>query len=512
MALMYGVAECGLLEAWIPATTTSVFPAGTRDEKSKHLLAHTDAVAQCKTQTESTRDSIGQPTEESSRESPSIGQLHRPSKSKRSTLSKSYRVLIFFCVIVNSFLVKAAVSLMMPFFATVALRKAPVDSIGVRTAVGFVFSIATLVEFIAAPLMAKDLPKAGSKLMLLLSALEISGMVLLLGFVNRIEGWLKFLTLSLLIRLVQGICTAANFVSACSITIGMFPDSTGIASGAFRAANGLGYAAGPALSAFLYDNVGYGPPFYIGSGLLFTNTVVLAFVLPSKESHLSPSDMRSDTDYYSILRHVWIWLVLVAVFMANSATGYLEPTYPVYLNTAYGLPISYGGLGLLIWGVVYSSICPFLGYGIDRWLNPRLLQVAGLGLSAIGCQLIGPAPFLPSSKSLGLSYFALVLLAVGLSFNLTAAAPDIFQTLEENNVKNPIAYRAAVAGIFQASMSAGYGAGPILGSTVTASIGFRASTSLLGAVHLGWAIIIACVAFVLWIQRRDECFLSKLVS
>ena len=39
---------------------------------------------------------------------------------------------------------------MMPFFATVALRKAPVDSIGVHTAVGFVFSIATLVEFIAA--------------------------------------------------------------------------------------------------------------------------------------------------------------------------------------------------------------------------------------------------------------------------------------------------------------------------------------------------------------------------
>ena len=77
MALVCGVAECGLLEACVPATTTSVLYAGIRDEESKHLLALSDTDAPCKTQTKTTRYCIGQPTEESSRESPSNGQLVR---------------------------------------------------------------------------------------------------------------------------------------------------------------------------------------------------------------------------------------------------------------------------------------------------------------------------------------------------------------------------------------------------------------------------------------------------
>ena len=95
--------------------------------------------------------------------------------------------------------------------------------------------------------MAKDLPRAGSKFMLLLSATEIAGMVLLFGFVNRIDNWPTFLVLCLLIRLVQGVSTSANFVSANSIAVGALPDSTGIVNGALRPFNGFGYAAEPAL-------------------------------------------------------------------------------------------------------------------------------------------------------------------------------------------------------------------------------------------------------------------------
>ena len=80
--------------------------------------------------------------------------------------------------------------------------------------------------------------------MLLLSATEIAGMVLLFGFVNRIDNWPTFLVLCLLTRLVQGVSTAANFVSANSIAVGALPDSTGIVNGASWAFNGFGYAAG----------------------------------------------------------------------------------------------------------------------------------------------------------------------------------------------------------------------------------------------------------------------------
>ena len=501
------MAECGLLEAWIPSARTASRSPDNGRQESNHLLPQERAADAAKY--EARKEGRCQQTLYSDGDSSPTEYLRRTQSSGSPVISTYYRVLIIVCIGFNSTVVGAAISMMMPFFSTVALRKSPDGGIASHTAIGFIFGIATLVEFIAAPFMAKDLPKAGSKLMLLLSATEIAGMVLLFGFVNRIDNWPTFLVLCLLIRLVQGVSTAANFVSANSIAVGALPDSTGTVNGALRAFNGFGYAAGPALGGFLYDAAGYTLPFYIGSGLLFTNTVILAFILPSKESHLSPSSLKHDVDYCSILRLPWIWIVLISVFVANMVMGFLEPTYPVFLNVDYGVPLSYGGLGLLIWGLVYSTASPIVGYCVDRWLRPRLVQMTGLFLCAIGCLLVGPAPFLPSSDSFGLSYFAMVLLAAGSSFALTAASPDIFHTLEENGFKNPVAYRAAVAGLYQASLSVGYGAGPVLGSTLTAWIGFRASTFLLGVVYFGWMVLVALVMFVIWIQSHRQLYSAK---
>ena len=308
--------EYGLLQAWVPTGRTGALQ-DKEDYECKHLLPSPNSVVDGEHdegQEECVRQH-GQCTENIRTDSSSLDDLQ--AKSENPATPKLHRVLVLVCIGFNSTLVAAAISLMMPFFSTVALRKSPNGGIPTHTAIGFIFSISTQVEFIAAPIMAKELPIAGSKFMLLLSATEISGIVLLFGFVNRVESWPTFLVLRLLIRLVQGTATAANFVSASSIAIGALPDSTGITNGAMRAFNGLGYGAGSALGGFLYDAAGYALPFYIESGLLFTNTSVLAFVLASKESHLSPSTLKSDVDYLSILRLLWVWIALITFFLSS---------------------------------------------------------------------------------------------------------------------------------------------------------------------------------------------------
>ena len=397
----------------------------------------------------------------------------------------------------NGTLLHLAISMLMPFFSAVALKKSgDAGGLGRHVAIGFIFSISTLAEFITAPFASKDLPIAGSKLMVVLSTVTLSSVIFLFAFVDRIDDWSTFFGLCLAIRVVQGVATGAGKVSTYSIVVGALPENIGLASGVLRFFGGVGYALGPAMGGLLFHYAGFASTFYIGSALLMADAVILLLVLPSEEGKLSSVLLARDVSYGSLLRLPWVWIVLVAAFIGNSMVGYIEPTYPVYLKQSFGLSSVYSGTGLFIWGVAYSVISPLVGLCADRWLRPRFLIMAGLFVLTVACQLIGPASFLRLPHSLGLGYFALSLMAVGSSLIITSASPCLFQAVGDGGHPDPVSCRAALAGLFRLFMSLGYGLGPIIGSTVAASIGFPDATSLLGAVALCWSIITVCFAVV----------------
>ena len=118
--------------------------------------------------------------------------------------------------------------------------------------------------------------------------------------------------------------------------------------------------------------------------------------------------------------------------------------------------------------------------------------------------------FLALSDSLALTYFAFVLLAIGTALILTAAASDLFQTLEDSGYSDPVAVRAVVGGLFQAALSLGYGTGPIAGSTLAAVVGFQKACSLLGTVYFGWMAIIITGGILMW--RHKKYRIIKLVK
>ena len=483
------VAECGLLQAWLDVMaydrSQCVHDPGGGSGKNDFIAMH-ELVASDSSDAESDLDT---------RKDHAAGNV----TERRHSASK----LIFACMLLNNLIVAVGVSLMMPFFANVAYGKdANSRSVASHTAVGFIFSVATLLEVLVAPLAAKELSKAGSKLMATLSALTISVSVLLFAFVDKIETWPSFLGLCLAIRLVQGFATAVNKVAAYSIIVGAMPESTGITNGALQASIVGGYALGPVLGGFLYDSNGFALPFYVGAGLQLVNALILLFVLPSNERKLSSSAMEASAGFSKVLCLPWVCFVLLSCFLANAIMGYIEPTFPRFIKLHFHLQSKYSGLGLFIWAAIYSVASPIIGYFLDRCLSPRLALVVGFGVSAVGCQLIGPAPFLALPDSLALTYFAFVLLAIGTALILTAAAPDLFQTLEDSGYSDPVAVRAVVGGLFQAALSLGYGTGPIAGSTLAAVVGFQKACSLLGTVYFGWMVIILAGGILMWRHKR----------
>ena len=441
---------------------------------------------------EETKSSKFEGLDDSSRASPC-----QCSSADGSPLRIRRERVIFLCMGMNVALLNLAISILMPFFSAVALKKSgDVGGLGRHVAIGFIFSISTFAEFFVSPFAAKDLPIAGSKLMVVLSSVALSSVLFLFAFVDRIDDWSTFFGLCLAIRVVQGVATGAGKVSTYSIVVGALPENIGLASGVIHFSGGVGYALGPAMGGLLFHYAGFASIFYIGSALLMVDAVVLLLVLPSEEGKLSSVLLARDVSYGSLLRLPWVWIVLVAVFIGNSMVGYIEPTYPVYLKQSFGLSSVYSGTGLFIWGVAYSITSPLVGLCADRWPRPRFFLMAGLFVLTVACQLAGPASFLPFPHSLGLGYFALFLMAAGSSLIITSASPCLFQAVGDGGHPDPVSCRAPLAGLFRACMAFGYGMGPILGSTMTTVLGFPDATSLLGVVALCWGVVTLCVAVV----------------
>ncbi|XP_065193631.1 MFS-type transporter SLC18B1-like [Sycon ciliatum] len=414
--------------------------------------------------------------------------------AKANALSPVRSNIILLFVAINNTIVWTAIGLMMPFFGGEALKKVPSPSLANHFVIGLIFSIATFVEFLAAPFLAKDLVNVGSKLMLVLSTFEISAMMFLFSFVNKIESWSIFLAMCLTIRLVQGISTAANFVSSFSLLVGAFPESSGLVNGVLRCANGVGYAMGPALGGVLYDAGGFALPFYIISGVLGVNLVLLVMFVPSSETVLSSVKLKSNISYIQLLSVPWVWMVIINLIIGVSIMGFLEPVLSVYLKNSFNLPTIYAGIGFFIMSVAFSAVTLPVGYCVDRSLNPRLMQAVGLLICGIGCELVGPAPFLPLPKSLAFCYIAMVLFGVGDALVAVSSVPDILRTLDAQGLGSPGEMRAAAAGLFQAGVSLGYGVGPMLGSTITAAVGFEYGTSIMGVVYLLWTALFSIAA------------------
>jgi len=315
-----------------------------------------------------------------------------------------------------------------------------------------------------------------------------------------------FFTYCVVMRLLQGLGSAATETASYAIAATLFPDNVTYVLGILEVANGLGYVIGPPLGGVLY-NVSPMLPFLV-VGLFPVPVLFSLFHLLPKT--LGESAQPSDwSKLRACLARRGVMLVCAAAVLGEGSFAFVEPVLEVYLQplTAASTFVNrrmgghHGGVGMIyaVVSVVYSAVVPAVGIASRRdRLGTRQVMVLGLAAISFGFLLLAPSPLLawalPAPSLTGVA-FGMGFLGLGQSAALVPNMACLMEVCED--MPDTEATTNVLAGILNAAYSLGSMTAPIASSTMGVRLPFRWSTTI-------WAGLLAAMAAALSLMWDDH--------
>ena len=123
----------------------------------------------------------------------------------------------------------------------------------------------------------------------------------------------------------------------------------------------------------------------------------------------SSEDDQPNIQLWPVLKNPKVLIALSGTVFGASVQGLLEANLEQFLE-GFNLNISQIGYSFLGLSVPYFIISPCWGYICDHWVNPKIIQPIGHGITAIGLLIIGPVSYIPPNvlmqgKSIFVSIF-----------------------------------------------------------------------------------------------------------
>ena len=369
------------------------------------------------------------------------------------------------------FLTGAAFSLVMPFLPLYVEQLGVTGHSELNLWSGIVFSITFLLSAIASPFWGGLADRKGRKIMLLRSALGMAIVMLLMGLAQNI--W-QFLVLRALLGVLGGFVPNANALIATQVP----RNKSGWALGTLSTGGVSGALLGPLAGGLLADNYGLRPVFFITATVLFLCFVLTLLLIREQFTPVNKKEMLHAREVISSLKNPKLVLSLfVTTMIIQVATGSIAPILTLYVRDLAGNASNIAfisGMIASVPGVAALLSAPRLGKLGDR-IGPEKILIAALILSVL---LLIPMSFVQNPLQLGILRFLL-----GAADG--ALLPAV-QTLLVYNASNQIAGR--VFSYNQSFRDIGNVTGPLIGSAVSASYGFRAVFCITAAVVLCNAI------------------------
>ncbi|GHD92199.1 MULTISPECIES: multidrug efflux MFS transporter MdtG [Pseudocitrobacter] len=369
------------------------------------------------------------------------------------------------------FLTGAAFSLVMPFLPLYVEQLGVTGHSELNLWSGIVFSITFLFSAIASPFWGGLADRKGRKIMLLRSALGMAIVMLLMGLAQNI--W-QFLVLRALLGVLGGFVPNANALIATQVP----RNKSGWALGTLSTGGVSGALLGPLAGGLLADNYGLRPVFFITATVLFLCFVLTLLLIREQFTPVNKKEMLHAREVISSLKNPKLVLSLfVTTMIIQVATGSIAPILTLYVRDLAGNASNIAfisGMIASVPGVAALLSAPRLGKLGDR-IGPEKILIAALILSVL---LLIPMSFVQNPLQLGILRFLL-----GAADG--ALLPAV-QTLLVYNASNQIAGR--VFSYNQSFRDIGNVTGPLIGSAVSASYGFRAVFCITAAVVLCNAI------------------------
>ncbi|GKX63762.1 multidrug efflux MFS transporter MdtG [Pragia fontium] len=362
-----------------------------------------------------------------------------------------------FIVWVGCFLTGAAFSLVMPFLPLYVEQLGVTGHRELNLWSGLVFSITFLFSALASPFWGGLADRRGRKLMLLRSALGMAIVMVLMGLAQNI--W-QFLGLRALLGLLGGFVPNANALIATQVP----RNRSGWALGTLSTGSVSGALLGPLIGGFLADRYGLRPVFFITASMLFICFLLTLYAVKEQFTRVHKKDMLSGRQVFASLTKPRLVLGLfVTTMIIQVATGSIAPILTLYVreisNNIENLAFISGFIASVP-GFAALLSAPRLGKLGDR-IGPERILIAMLIFSIL---VLIPMAFVQNPWQLA-----------GLRFLLGIADGALLpavQTLLIYNCSNQVAGR--IFSYNQSFRDIGNVSGPMLGSSVAASIGFRA--------------------------------------
>ncbi|MEB4674006.1 multidrug efflux MFS transporter MdtG [Enterobacteriaceae bacterium G50] len=369
------------------------------------------------------------------------------------------------------FLTGAAFSLVMPFLPLYVEQLGVTGHSELNLWSGIVFSITFLFSAIASPFWGGLADRKGRRLMLLRSALGMAIVMLLMGLAQNI--W-QFLVLRALLGVLGGFIPNANALIATQVP----RSKSGWALGTLSTGGVSGALLGPLAGGLLADSYGLRPVFFITATVLFLCFVLTLLLIREQFTPVNKKEMLHAREVISALKNPKLVLSLfVTTMIIQVATGSIAPILTLYVRDLAGNVSNIAfisGMIASVPGVAALLSAPRLGKLGDR-IGPEKILIAALIISVM---LLIPMSFVQTPLQLGILRFLL-----GAADG--ALLPAV-QTLLVYNASNQIAGR--IFSYNQSFRDIGNVTGPLIGSAVSASYGFRAVFCITAAVVLCNAI------------------------
>jgi MFS transporter, DHA1 family, tetracycline resistance protein len=273
--------------------------------------------------------------------------------------------------------------------------------------VGALASAYALMQFVFSPIMGSLSDRFGRRPVLLISLFGTGFDYVLLAFAPSL--WWFFLG-----RIVAGLCGASIGTAAAYIADVSPPEKRAQNFGLIGMAFGLGFIAGPLLSAilgdvamplpgFIAELTGYPVlpgirfPFVIAACLSFANAMYGLFVLPES---LRPENRRKFSwaranpigTLRALTKYPVVLGLAVTLFLVGVAQRSLESTWVLFTEHRFHWDIKQTGLSLAVVGFAAAIVQGGLVRRIIPRLGERRALTLGIMVSSVAFTLYGLAP------------------------------------------------------------------------------------------------------------------------
>lgn len=321
---------------------------------------------------------------------------------------------------------------------------------------GLVFSGTFLVSAVVSPLWGSLADRKGRKLMLLRASLGMAIVIALQGLATNV--WQLFA-----LRALMGL-TSGYIPNAMALVASQAPrDKSGWALGTLSTGQISGVIAGPLLGGLMADHLGLRVVFFVTSGLMFVSFLVTLFLIKERRITVKKVDQLSGKAVFRSLPYPALIVTLfVCTLMIQLANSSISPILTLFIRELSGNVSNIAfvsGMIAAVPGIAALISAPRLGRLGDRIGTARILIAALLfttGLFAVMAWVNTPL-------QLGILRFLL-------GFADGALMPAV-QALLLKYSSDQVTGR--IFGYNQSFMYLGNVVGPLLGSGISAMMGFR---------------------------------------